>query len=107
MPAPLGPTTAIFRPGSTAKLTFAGNGPATLTLTASKTGYASNTVTLNNVNNGDTFTNQNIALTPAGPTKLAFTTPALSGAVRRQLGRLECHVLARRYLHLLSLVGTA
>ena len=67
------------------KLTFSGNGPTTLTLTASKTGYTSNTVVLNNAGTcqtcTSTFTNENIALDPSGPTKLAFTSAPTPGAV--------------------------
>lgn len=54
------------------KLTFAGNA-ANLTLTASKTGYTSNTVTFS-ASNGGTYTGQNIALTPSA------TPPAAPGA---------------------------
>ena len=53
---------------STMKLSFDGNGPTTLTLTVSKAGYTSGTITLSNVNNQDTRSNQNIALTPSDTT---------------------------------------
>jgi YDG domain len=68
------------------KLAFAGNGPATLTLSVAKAGYTTGTITLSNVNNGDTLTGRNIALVPSGPTKLGFTTSALTGAVGTCLG---------------------
>jgi hypothetical protein len=47
------------------KLGFATNGPVTLTPKFSKTGYNNGTITLSNVNNGDSFTGKNIALTPS------------------------------------------
>ena len=47
---------------STTKLSFATNGPVTLKLTVSKSGYATGTITLANVNNSDMFTHQDIAL---------------------------------------------
>ena len=37
----------------------------------------------------------------------ATLSPTLAEAIARQTGRLECHVLAHRYLHLGRLVGTA
>jgi hypothetical protein len=65
------------------KLGFATNGPVTLTLTVSKTGYTSGTITLANVSNGDSFTNKNIALTPSdttAPTTIASPSPAANAA---------------------------
>ena len=53
---------------TTTKLSFAGNGPTNLTLTVSKTGYTSGTITLSNVRNGDTLTGKNVALTPSDAT---------------------------------------
>src|SRR3990170_1225524 len=47
------------------KLTFAGNGPVNLTLTASKSGYTSATQTKTGVNNQDSFSDVNFALTPS------------------------------------------
>ena len=37
----------------------------------------------------------------------ATLSPALADKIERGTGRLECHVLAHQYLHLLPLVGTA
>jgi hypothetical protein len=71
------------------KLSFSGNGPATLILTFSKSGYASGTITLSNVSNGDSFANENIALNPSGPTKLAFTSSAFTGTVGQCLGPIN------------------
>ena len=71
---------------TTTKLSFGGNGPTTLVLTVSKTGYSNGTITLTNVNNGDTLTGKNVALVPAGPTKLAFTTAPATGTVGQCLG---------------------
>jgi hypothetical protein len=68
------------------KLSFAGNGPVTLTLNVAKAGYTTGTITLGNVSNGDTLTGRNIALVPSGPTKLGFTTSAFTGAVGACLG---------------------
>jgi hypothetical protein len=68
---------------STTKLSFSGNGPTTLTLTVSKSGYTSGTITLTNVSNSDTRVNQNIALTPSdttAPTTSASPSPAANGA---------------------------
>jgi hypothetical protein len=73
-------------PGNGPKLSFNGNGPANLTLTVTKSGYANGTVTLTGVNNQDVLTGKNAALSPAGPTKLAFTNLAVSGAVGNCLG---------------------
>ena len=67
------------------KLTYATNGPVTVTLNFSKTGYVTGSLTLSNVNNGDSFANKNIALTPAGPSKLAFPNAAVSGVVNQCL----------------------
>ena len=63
---------------STSKLSFGGNGPTTLTLTVTKTGYASGTITLSNVNNGDTLTGKNGQLTPAiqNQATLSITGPS-------------------------------
>jgi len=71
---------------TTIKLSFGGNGPATLVLSFSKVGYTTGSLTISSINNSDTRSNQNIALTLAGPTKLAFTSTALSGAVGSCLG---------------------
>jgi hypothetical protein len=68
------------------KLSFAGNGPVALSLTVTKTGYADGTVSLGAVNNTDTVSGKNVALVPSGPTKLAFTTVVVSGAVAQCLG---------------------
>jgi hypothetical protein len=70
---------------STVKLAFGTNGPVTLTLTFSKAGYATGSLTLSNVNNTDVLANKNIALTPAGPTKLAFPNAAVTGVVNQCL----------------------
>jgi len=45
------------------KLAFAGNGPTTLTV--SKSGYTTGTITLSNVSNGDELSGQNVALAPS------------------------------------------
>jgi hypothetical protein len=37
----------------------------------------------------------------------ATLSPVLADALGRGTGKLECHVLPHRYLHLLDLVGTA
>jgi hypothetical protein len=37
----------------------------------------------------------------------ATLSPTLADAIARKTGRLECHVLPHRYLHLFTLVGTA
>ena len=34
-------------------------------------------------------------------------SPTLADAVTRETGKLECHVLPHRYVHLFPLVGTA
>ncbi|HET7760540.1 MAG TPA: YDG domain-containing protein, partial [Gaiellaceae bacterium] len=57
------------------KLSFSGNGPTTLTLTVSKVGYTSGTITLSNVNNGDSLSGKNIALTPACTPASVATQP--------------------------------
>ena len=59
-----GSGTYIFD-NTTTKLTFAGNGPTTLVLTVSKSGYTNGTITLSNVNNGDMLTGKNVALAPS------------------------------------------
>ncbi|HEX7794356.1 MAG TPA: kelch repeat-containing protein, partial [Vicinamibacterales bacterium] len=51
--------------GQGPKLSFGGNGPTTLTLSASKVGYVTGTLVISNVNNGDTFANENFSLTPS------------------------------------------
>jgi hypothetical protein len=60
---------------STTKLSFSGTGPATLTLTVSKTGYTSGTITFTVNNNGDTLTGKNVALTPACTAASVTTNP--------------------------------
>jgi hypothetical protein len=50
------------------KLAFATNGPVTLTLIVSKSGYTNGTITLANVSNGNTLTGKNVALTPSDTT---------------------------------------
>jgi hypothetical protein len=50
---------------TTTKLSFGTNGPVTLQLTASATGFISQTITLTGVNTGDTLTGKNFTLTPA------------------------------------------
>ena len=60
---------------STAKLSFATNGPVTLTLTVAKSGYATGTITLSNVNNGNTFPGQNIELVPSCTATAVVTQP--------------------------------
>ena len=63
------------------KLSFAGNGPATLTLTVRMSGYTDGTITLTNVSNGDSFTGKNIALAPSVQNQtITVTTHAPSSA---------------------------
>jgi trimeric autotransporter adhesin len=59
------------------KLAFSTNGPVTLQLTASATGFNSQTITLTNVNNTDTFTGEDFTLTPAvvGTTTTIASSP--------------------------------
>src|SRR5947209_11362975 len=57
------------------KLTFSGNGPATLKLKVSKTGYADGTITLTNVTSGDSFTSEDIALAPTCSAASITTQP--------------------------------
>ncbi len=71
------------------KLSFNTNGPVTLKLNVSASGHTSGTITINNVNNGDTFANENIALIPSGPTKLAFTNGPFTGTVGQCLGPIN------------------
>lgn len=71
---------------TTTKLTFGGNGPTALTLTFAKTGYVTGSLTISSISNGNSFISQDVALTPAGPTKLVFTTSPVSGAVNACLG---------------------
>lgn len=63
--------------GDGPKLSFGGNGPVTLQLTASATGFTSSTISLSNVNNGNTITNANFTLTPSA---IATTTTVSSSA---------------------------
>jgi hypothetical protein len=76
-------------PGNGPKLTFSGNGPATLTLTVTETGYSNGTITLAGVNNGDSLTGKDAALSPSGPAKLAFTTATMTGTVGQCLGPIS------------------
>jgi hypothetical protein len=56
---------------STTKVSFDGNGPVTLQLTASKSGYTSQTITLQNVKNGGSLMGNNFTLSLAqSPTSL-------------------------------------
>ena len=61
---------------TTTKLSFNTNGPINLQLTASKTGFVSQTITLNNVSNGATITAANFSLLPS----IATTALAASSA---------------------------
>jgi hypothetical protein len=57
------------------KLTFSGNGPTTLTLTVSKSGYTTGTITLSNVSNSQNLTGKDIALAPACTPASVITQP--------------------------------
>lgn len=60
-----GPSGGYVFDNTTTKLSFNTNGPVTLQLTASKTGFASQTITLANVNTGAIITGANFTLAPA------------------------------------------
>ena len=60
---------------TTSKLTFNGNGPTTLKLNVSASGYTTGQITINNVNNGGSFSNANIALTPSCTAASVTTQP--------------------------------
>jgi hypothetical protein len=58
------------------RLSFDTNGPVTLNLTVSKTGYTAGTITLTNVNNNTQRTGQNISLTPSCTAASVATSPS-------------------------------
>ena len=63
---------------TTTKLSFGGNGPVTLNLTASAPGFDPATITLTNVNNGDNLTGKDFSLTPSTVVTTTVVTSSLN-----------------------------